>query len=120
LAAESALKAKGIDKVFIYCVNDAAVMKAWGEAQGVTGEGLISFWADNLSALTKALGVEITNGGPLADLGPGRCKRFVLGVTDGTVDFVQLSYAVDDPAGDNDASGPVTAETLVEKILTLL
>mmetsp|Transcript_10644 Transcript_10644/g.32801 ORF Transcript_10644/g.32801 Transcript_10644/m.32801 type:complete len:96 (+) Transcript_10644:343-630(+) len=95
-------------------------MKAWGEAQGVTGEGLISFWADNLSALTKALGVEITNGGPLADLGPGRCKRFVLGVTDGTVDFVQLSYAVDDPAGDNDASGPVTAETLVEKILTLL
>ena len=64
--------------------------------------------------------MEITNGGPLADLGPGRCKRFVLGVTDGTVDFVQLSYAVDDPAGDNDASGPVTAETLVEKILTLL
>ena len=32
----------------------------------------------------------------------------------------QLSEAPDDPAGDNDAASPVAAETMVEKILTLL
>mmetsp|Transcript_6060 Transcript_6060/g.17902 ORF Transcript_6060/g.17902 Transcript_6060/m.17902 type:complete len:107 (+) Transcript_6060:295-615(+) len=105
--------------VFIYCVNDAACMKAWAKDQKVDGS-FFHFWADNLSVLTKALGMEITFGGPLKDLGPGRCMRFVLGATDGKVDFVQVSQAPDDPAGDNDKDGPVTAETLVEKILTLL
>ena len=47
-------------------------------------------------------------------------KRFVACVTDNVVDWVQVSEAPDDPAGDNDAEGPVTAETLVEKVLTLL
>ena len=41
-------------------------------------------------------------------------------VTDNVVDWVQVSEAPDDPAGDNDAEGPVTAETLVEKVLTHL
>ena len=120
MAAEEQLKAKGIEKVFVYCVNDAAVMKAWAKDQGVTGEGLMTFWADNLSVLTKALGMVITHPGPSGDLGTGRCKRFVLLVEDGVVKFVQLSEAPDDPAGDNDSTSPVTAETLVEKILTLL
>ena len=86
----------------------------------LTGEGLMTFWADNLSVLTKALGMVITHPGPSGDLGTGRCKRFVLLVEDGVVKFVQLSEAPDDPAGDNDSTSPVTAETLVEKILTLL
>jgi peroxiredoxin len=95
-------------------------MKAWAKDQSITGDGLITFWADNLSVLTKALGMAITHPGPSGDLGPARSKRFVLLVEDGVVKFVQLSEAPDDPAGDNDAASPVAAETMVEKILTLL
>ena len=120
VAKSAELKAKGIEKVFVYCVNDAAVMRAWAKDQNIDGTGLVTFWADNLSVLTKALGMEITHNGPCGDLGPGRCKRFVACVTDNVVDWVQVSEAPDDPAGDNDAEGPVTAETLVEKVLTLL
>ncbi len=111
VAKSAELKAKGIEKVFVYCVNDAAVMRAWAKDQNIDGTGLVTF---------KALGMEITHNGPCGDLGPGRCKRFVACVTDNVVDWVQVSEAPDDPAGDNDAEGPVTAETLVEKVLTLL
>ena len=140
MAAEEQLKAKGIEKMYVFCVNDAAarrpasrrrraaknaapraqVMKAWAKDQSITGDGLITFWADNLSVLTKALGMAISHPGPSGDLGPSRSKRFVLLVEDGVVTFVQLSEAPDDPAGDNDAASPVAAETMVEKILTLL
>ena len=120
VAKSAELKAKGIEKVFVYCVNDAAVMRAWAKDQNIDGTGLVTFWADNLSVLTKALGMEITHNGPCGDLGPGRCKRFVACVTDNVVDWVQVSEAPDAPAGANDAEGPVTAETLVEKVLTLL
>ena len=120
LAAEAQLKAKGVDKVFVYCVNDSAVMKAWAKDQNVTGTGLVHFWADNLSVLTKSLGMEMSHPGPCSLLGAGRCKRFCLVVEDCVIKHVQLSEAPDDPAGDNDAHGPVAAETMVEKVLTLL
>ncbi|KAH8088672.1 peroxiredoxin [Aureococcus anophagefferens] len=78
-------------------IKGKKVMKAWAKDQSITGDGLIT-----------------------GDLGPARSKRFVLLVEDGVVKFVQLSEAPDDPAGDNDAASPVAAETMVEKILTLL
>ena len=63
VAKSAELKAKGIEKVFVYCVNDAAVMRAWAKDQNIDGTGLVTFWADNLSVLTKALGMEITHNG---------------------------------------------------------
>ena len=60
-------------------------MRAWAKDQNIDGTGLVTFWADNLSVLTKALGMEITHNGPCGDLGPGRCKRFVACVTDNVV-----------------------------------
>lgn len=35
LENQDALRVEGIDKVVIYCVNDAAVMQAWGKDQKV-------------------------------------------------------------------------------------
>jgi peroxiredoxin len=35
LAAQDALKAKGIEKVYVYCVNDGAVMTAWAKDQKI-------------------------------------------------------------------------------------
>lgn len=118
MAAESAIKAKGIDAVFVYCVNDAAVMKAWAKDQKVTG--IMSFWADPGCVLTKAVGMEITHPGPQGIFCNTRCKRFVLLVEDGTVKYVAVSEASDDPAGDNDPSGPVTAKTLVDGVLAAI
>lgn len=42
--------------MLVYCVNDGAVMSAWGEAMGIEGS-MITFLADTRSELTQALGV---------------------------------------------------------------
>ena len=51
------LKAKGIDLIACLSVNDAAVMKAWGEAHGALGK--IAMLADGNADFTKALGIEV-------------------------------------------------------------
>ena len=163
LKAEDDLVDKGVDQVYVYCVNDAAVMTGWAKDQKIVGS-IVKFLADTSCALTKALGMELSLGppasysldrerccieyrqakclfmsreprprkhpllfrdgrthpGPMGDLGNTRCKRFVLIVDNGKVTHVQLSEAEGDPAGDNDPHGPVAAETMVAKILTLL
>ncbi|KAH8092286.1 peroxiredoxin [Aureococcus anophagefferens] len=125
--------------MYAFCVNDAAalaasvptpprrgdaapraqVMKAWAKDQSITGDGLITFWADNLSVLTKALGMAISHPGPSGDLGPARSKRFVLLVEDGVVKFVQLSEAPDDPRATTTRRAP-SRRRRWSKILTLL
>ena len=45
-----ALEAAGIDKVYVFCVNDAAVMQAWKKDQGLAGSELIEFVADKAAA----------------------------------------------------------------------
>ena len=74
-AQQMALAEKGIDEVIVYCVNDAAVMAAWAENQGIDKKGIITFMGDTRGELTKALGMEMTHAGPCAVLGVGRCKR---------------------------------------------
>ena len=37
LAQQEALKAKGIAAVYVYCVNDGAVMTGWAKDRGVEG-----------------------------------------------------------------------------------
>lgn len=120
IAKSDEFKAKGIDKVYVYCVNDAAVMKAWGKDQKIEGS-IVEFLADPHSALTKALDMEITHAGPKGVFGEVlRCKRFVLVVNDGVVETVAVSEAPDDPAGDNDPSSATTARTMPEAILATL
>ena len=72
------LKAKGVDRVACVSVNDAFVMKAWGEAQGV-GDA-VTLIADGSAAFTKELGLEVdlTGGG----LGV-RSKRYAAVIRDG-------------------------------------
>ena len=119
LAQQEALKAKGIAAVYVYCVNDGAVMTGWAKDQGVEGS-IVTFLADPTCAFTRAVGMVLDHPGPMGVLGSPRCKRFVLVVDDGAVTHVEVSEADGDPAGDNEPEGPVTAKTRVEHILTLL
>jgi 2-Cys peroxiredoxin 5 len=119
LAKQDALKAKGISDVYVYCVNDGAVMTGWAKDQGVVGS-MITFLGDPTGEFTRQVGMVITHEGPCGVLGPNRCKRFCLVVDDGKVTHVALSEAEGDPAGDNDANGPVIALTKVETILEKL
>lgn len=119
LAKEKELKAKDIDEVIVYCVNDGAVMEAWAKDQKVNGS-MITFLADTRGEFTEAIGMFMDHPGPKDALGSARCKRFVLVVEDGVVKHMLVSEAPDDPAGDNDPEGPITKNTRVEHVLTLL
>jgi peroxiredoxin len=74
------LEAKGVDKIVCVSVNDAFVMKAWGEANDV-GEK-VALVADGSAVFTNALGLEtdLTGGG----LGI-RSKRYAAILEDGVV-----------------------------------
>jgi 2-Cys peroxiredoxin 5 len=74
---QDALKAKGIDEVLVYCVNDGAVMSGWAKDQGVEGT-MITFLGDTRSELTRALGMVLDDPGPMGVLGNPRCKRFCM------------------------------------------
>jgi len=105
--------------VLVYCVNDGAVMQAWAKDQKVEGS-IVRFLADTRCEFTSKIGMSMLHPGPQGALGNIRCKRHVLVVDDGEVKAVEVSEGPDDPAGDNEPDGPVTAKTLVEHILTLL
>ena len=74
------LKAKGVDKVACVAVNDAFVLKAWGQANEV-GDKVVLI-ADGSAVFTKALGLDIdlTGGG----LGV-RSKRYAAVLYNGVV-----------------------------------
>jgi len=120
LAKAAELRQAGIHEVLVYCVNDGAVMKAWAKDQKVDGSPLITLLADTRGEFTKAIGMFMNHPGPKDALGTDRCKRFVLICEDGVVKRKEVSEGPDDPAGDNEPDGPVTAKTRVENILKLL
>ena len=104
LAEQEALKAKGIDEVIVYCINDGAVMDAWAKDQGVGKDkegSLVNFLADTHGELTDALGFRMCHDGPYGVLGSHRCKRTALVVDDLKVKVVKIAEASDDPAGDD-------------------
>ncbi len=75
-----ALKAKGVSAVACVAVNDAFVMKAWGEAQGV-GEA-VEMLADGNGEFARATGLTLDGSG----FGLGeRSTRFSMLVDDGTL-----------------------------------
>jgi peroxiredoxin len=114
LENEKALKEAGIEEVIVYCVNDPAVMQAWGEDQGIKGS-FVNFVADPAATLTKALDMEMTHPGPPSVGIIGRCKRFALHAVDGEIKTVAVSEGPDDPAGDSDPSASL-AEGMLEAI----
>jgi len=74
------LKAKGIDEIACFSVNDVFVMNAWGESSGAAGK--VTMLADGNAAFAKALGLEADFTG----FGMGiRSQRFSMIVDNGTV-----------------------------------
>ena len=97
------LEEAGIDKVYVVCVNDGAVMTAWKKDQGLAASELIEFVADTQAELTDALDLAISHPGPHYKLGAHtkRCKRAAMVVVDGVIKACQIAEAPDDPAGDD-------------------
>ena len=79
------LKAKGVDLIACLSVNDAHVMRAWGEEHHALDK--IVMLADGNAALTKALGLEVDLSGPHMGL---RARRGLLTIEDGVVKTVEL------------------------------
>lgn len=76
----SAIKAKGVDLIACISVNDAFVMKAWGESQKV-GEDILML-ADGNGDFTRAVGLELDG----SKFGMGsRSQRYSLIAEDGVV-----------------------------------
>ena len=100
----------------MFCVNDAAVMDAWADDQGVGRDGqgsMINFVADTHGHLTDALGMRMNHDGPREVFAQDRCKRFSAFVQDGVVKILNVAENVlNDPAGDNNPDN-----SLVEKML---
>src|SRR6267154_1583678 len=79
------LKAKGVDEVWCFAVNDAFVMGAWARDQKTSGK--IRFMADGSAEYTKKLGLELD----LNARGLGmRCNRFSMLVDDGVVKTLNI------------------------------
>ena len=73
-------KAKGVDAIACVSVNDAFVMKAWGESQSVLGD--ILMLGDGNGDFTRALGLEMD----ASKFGMGvRSQRYSMIVEDGVV-----------------------------------
>jgi glutaredoxin/glutathione-dependent peroxiredoxin len=72
--------AKGVDKIACIAVNDAWVMQAWGESQGV-GDKILML-GDGNAEFTKAMGLEFDGGG----IGLGvRSQRYAAVIEDGVI-----------------------------------
>lgn len=80
-----ALRAKGVDTIACVSVNDAFVMKAWGDNVG-SGEKVLML-ADGSGKFTEALGVTLD----LSDKGLGlRSRRYALLADDGVIKSLNL------------------------------
>jgi peroxiredoxin len=85
VAQADAFKAKGVDRLVCFAVNDPFVMKAWGDQNNVDGK--VEMLPDGNGDLTRALGLEMDGTG----FGLGkRSQRFALLIEDGVVKDVQV------------------------------
>lgn len=100
----AAIRAKGVDEVMVITVNDAFVLKAWGEATGASVAG-ITLLGDAEGALTRALGMDFN--APVSGL-YGRSSRFAAVVEDGVVTVAEI-----DKPGQCDLS---TGEAILGKL----
>ena len=77
------LKAKGVDSIICLSVNDAFVMKAWGQSQNA--EQLIML-ADGDASFSQALGLAQETGA----FGGTRALRYAMIVDDGVVSYLAV------------------------------
>lgn len=77
------IKAKGVDLIACVAVNDAFVMKAWGEQNNAEE---ITLLADGGGAFTKALGLDMDTG----DFGGLRSQRYAMIVEDGVIKHLSV------------------------------
>lgn len=75
-----AIKAKGVDAIGCLSVNDAHVMKAWGDATGATGK--IDMLADPEANVADAMGLAVVKTPVLGNI---RAARMALIAENGTV-----------------------------------
>jgi peroxiredoxin len=81
-----AFDAKGVDEIICVSVNDAHIMRLWGETSGATEAG-ITLLADADAAFTRALGLNYDK----PDVGfYDRSRRYALVAQDGTVTHLQI------------------------------
>ncbi|MGH9127375.1 MAG: peroxiredoxin [Acidimicrobiales bacterium] len=85
------LKAKGVDTIVCTAVNDAYVMAAWGEAQGV-GDDVVMV-SDGTGELARAMGMEVDI--PVHGLG-ARSKRYAAIIEDGVVTWLGVEASPGD------------------------
>ena len=79
------LKEKGVDRIVCLSVNDAHVMKAWGDQQNV--DGRIMMIADGSCHFTHAVGLELDR----SEGGMGiRSQRYAMIVNDGVVELLNV------------------------------
>ncbi|MDK1286369.1 peroxiredoxin [Pseudoalteromonas umbrosa] len=78
VALADKIKAKGVDSIICVSVNDAFVMKAWGEAHNA--EALLML-GDGDASFTKALGLEMDT----ETFGGVRSQRYAMVVENGVV-----------------------------------
>lgn len=104
-----------MEEVIVYCVNDGAVMQAWGENQKIANT-YVTFVADPFGDLTRGLDVLMDHPGP-AEVGIiNRCKRNVIVFKNGVAKYVAVAEGDGDPAGD--AKPDVTLAEAVLETLT--
>ncbi|MCF2859477.1 peroxiredoxin [Pseudoalteromonas sp. SMS1] len=77
------IKAKGVDEIFCVSVNDAFVMKFWGEAHNAEE---IRMLGDGDANFTKALGLDMNTEG----FGGVRSQRYAMIVENGVVTHLNL------------------------------
>lgn len=109
------------------CVNDAAVMKAWAENQGVGEDGsgtIVNFLGDPHGRFTDAMDLRMDHKGPGEIFGHGplaRSKRYSAYFVDGVLKVLNIAengpggpenVTCEDPAGDD-----YPENSLVEKML---
>lgn len=83
VALADKIKAKGVDNIICVSVNDAFVMKAWGDANNA--EEVIML-ADGGADFTKAIGLEMETG----VFGGVRSQRYAMVVDDGVVTLLNV------------------------------
>lgn len=79
------IRAKGIDEIACTAVNDAFVMKAWGDASGVGDK--VTMLADGNGAFARAVGLELDG----SKFGMGtRAQRYAMVINDGVVEALHV------------------------------
>lgn len=97
------IKAKGIDEVACISVNDAAVMRAWGEAHGAAGR--VTMLSDGIADFAKAIGIYTD----MSQRGYGvRSKRYAMVIDDNRVTAIDV-----EPSGEYGVS---SAEAVLERL----